>query len=59
MTNYLPTSPKHSCVVEKPRKHKKRKHKSYFHCDNHKKSSELFFHQRVPPQPDSFWNMGK
>lgn len=56
MTPYSPPS-KHTCIVEKPRK-RKRQH-SQFHCDNHKKSSDLFFNQPAPPQPLSFWKMSK
>ena len=42
--------PKHTCVVEKPRKRKPLPtSESYYHCDNHKKSSDLFFNTPAPP----------
>jgi hypothetical protein len=52
--------PKHTCVVEKPRKRKPLPtSESYYHCDNHKKSSDLFFNTPAPPQPQLFWKMTK
>ena len=47
--------PKHTCVVEKPRKRKRQQ--SQFHCDNNRKSTDVFFNHPVPPQPTSFWKM--
>ena len=47
--------PKHTCVVEKPRKRKRRQ--NYFHGDNHRKCSDVFFNHPAPVQPPSFWKM--
>ena len=46
--------PKHTCVIEKPRRKKKKKQKPFEvppeHCSTH-----LFLH-RTPAQPKHFWN---